>query len=282
MSDAAPGNNPEIDYSTAPITLKMSTFTVNPGQEVFYCQNFANPWNKQVDIKTYSLNMGMGSHHMFAFYASGATNGALAACPSGGLTFGAFTFSAQSAQTAVTYPPTVGATLPTGTGFQLMVHYLNTTSAPIQSSVALTMYIAKPGVVTNHAGALFLNNATMSVGPQCTGGCPSSQSYTLAQDVYILTSVSHMHKYATNFIAQTSTGITLFTTTQWAEPPPQVFSPPLHLTAGTTITWTCTDVNPTGTTLTFGESANTNVMCISSNIFYPVTNVSNPVIGTAL
>ncbi len=109
--DAAPTNNPEIDYSVAPITLTMTQFTVAPGGEVFYCQNFANPWGKQVDIKTYSLDMGVGSHHMFAFYASGATNGTLGMCPSGGLTFGAFTFSAQSPTATVTYPATVGATL---------------------------------------------------------------------------------------------------------------------------------------------------------------------------
>jgi hypothetical protein len=284
MSDAAPGSDPDTDYSVAPITLTMTPFTVQPGGEVFYCQNFANPWNKQVDIKTYSLDMGTGSHHMFAFYATGATNGAIAACPSGGLTFGPFTFSAQSAQAAITYPSTVGATIPSGTGFQLMVHYLNTTAAPITSRVNLTMYIAKVGVVTNHAGSLFLNNATISVASTCTAptGCPSSQSYTLPQDVYILSADSHMHKYATNFVATTSTGITLFSTTQWAEPPSKVYSPPLHLTAGTSITWTCTDVNPTGQTLTFGESANINVMCISSNIFYPVSNVTSPTLGTAL
>jgi hypothetical protein len=280
MSDAAPGSNPEIDYSTQPITLTMTQFTVQPGQEVFYCQNFANPWKKQVDIKTYSLNMGMGSHHMFAFYASNATNGALAACPSGGLTFGPFTFSAQSPQATITYPATVGATLPAATGFQLMVHYLNTTGAPITSSVALTMYIAKPNVVTNHAGSLFLNNALISVPASCTTGCQSTSTYTLPQAVNILSADSHMHKYATNFVATLSTGQTLFQTTQWAEPPAKVYSPPLAIPAGTTITWTCTDVNTTGTTLTFGESANTNVMCISSNIFYPVTDVTNPVLGS--
>jgi hypothetical protein len=291
MGDAAPMSNPDIDYSVAPITLTMGTFTVAPGGEVFYCQNFANPWGKQVDIKTYSLDMGVGSHHMFAFYASNATNGALATCPNGGLTFGAFTFSAQSPTATVTYPDTVGATLPSGTGFQMMVHYLNTTSATITSSVKLTMYIAKPNVVTNHAGSLFLNQATMTVpatgctcpatSSTCTvqAQCESTSSYTLTQDVYILTADSHMHKYATNFVATTSTGVTLFTTQEWQEPPPEVYSPPLHLTSGTTITWTCTDVNTTGQELTFGESAETNVMCISSNIFYPVTDVTNPVLG---
>ena len=56
----------------------------------------------------------------------------------------------------------------------------------------------------------------------------------------------------------------------------------MHLASGTTITWSCTYVNDTGSALTFGESAQTNVMCISEFIYYPVQNVANPVLGTAL
>ncbi len=52
-----------------------------------------------------------------------------------------------------------------------MVHYLNTTASAITSSVNLTMYVAKPNVVTNHAGSLFLNQATMTVAASCTNGC---------------------------------------------------------------------------------------------------------------
>jgi hypothetical protein len=285
MGDAGVTNNSEIDYSTAPVVLTMTPFTVQPGQEVYYCQTFANPWGKQVDIKTYSLDMGTGSHHMFAFYATNATNGALAACPNGGLTYAPFTFTAQTAQATQTYPATVGATIPQTTGFQLMVHYLNTGNAALQSSVKLTMWIAKAGVVQNHAGVIFLNQAQMSVGPACTsavGGCPSQATFLLSQNVNILLSASHMHKYATNFVATASTGATLYSTTLWAEPPPKVYSPPLALPSGTSITWTCTDVNNTGTTLTFGESANTNVMCISVSIFYPVADINNPAIGTQL
>jgi hypothetical protein len=276
---SAPQSDPDIDYSVAPVTLTMSTFNVPAGGEVFYCQTFANPWGKQVDIKTYALDMGTGSHHMFAFYDSGATDGALAPCPNGGLTFGAFTFSAQSPKLTVTYPESVGATLPSGTGFQMMVHYLNTTANEITSAVNLTMYVAKPAAVTQHAGTIFLNQATMSVSSNCTSGCESTASYTLPQDVNILSAASHMHKYATNFVSTTSTGITLFETTQWAEPAPKTYSPALHLASGTTITWTCTDVNMTGQELTFGESAKTNVMCISTSIFYPVSDVTNPVLG---
>jgi hypothetical protein len=65
-------------------------------------------------------------------------------------------------------------------------------------------------------------------------------------------------------------------------PPAKVFSPALALTAGTSITWTCTDVNATGQELTFGESAVTNVMCIYTSIFYPVSDVTNPVLGSLI
>jgi hypothetical protein len=276
-------NNPEIDYGSPPVTLTMTPFDVPPGQEVYYCQTFANPWGKQVDIKDYTLNMNQGSHHMFAFYQDNATDGANSACTAGGLTFAPFTFSAQTAQSEVTYPPTIGATLPATTGFLLNVHYINAGSADIQGAVALSMYVAKPGVVTNHAGVLFLNQVQMTVDPSCTtasGGCQSTSVYQLPQDVNILSATSHMHKFGTHFIANLSTGMTLYETSQWADTPWKTYCPSLRIPSGTSLAWQCTDVNDTGSTLTFGEYANSNVMCISSNIFYPVTDVTNPVLGS--
>jgi hypothetical protein len=280
-TDGAPTDDPEIDYSNTK-TVTMATFTVMPGDEVFYCQTFADPWSEQVDIKTYQPSMSAGSHHMFAFYQQGATTAASAtACPAGGLTFGAFTFTSQTPMVTQTYPATIGATIPQGYGFNMMAHYLNTTSATLNAVVSLTMYVAKPNVVTNHAGVIFLNNAGISV-PSTGMAVETTDTYMLPQDVYILTASSHMHKYATKFVATASSGQTLYSTTTWDNPTPASYSPPLLLTSGTSITWTCTDVNNTGSTLTFGESALANVMCIDVNIFYPVQNVANPVLGSAI
>jgi hypothetical protein len=284
QDDAATGDNAETDYSQTK-TLTMGTFPVPANSEVFYCQTFANPWGKQVDIKTYDLTMDTGSHHMFAFYQTSATDGAVAQCAAGGLTYGAFTFLSQTPKAVMTFPATVGATLPATTGFNLMVHYLNTGTSALTAHVSLTMDVAKAGVVTNHAGVIFDNNATMSV-PVGTTAYVSTQSNTLTQDVNILETSSHMHKFGKSFTATyTPPGgqaQTLYTTTQWDEPMPQVFATPLHLSSGTTITWSCSDVNTTSQTLTFGEYAQTNVMCISVNIFYPVADVTNPVLGTPI
>jgi hypothetical protein len=282
--DAAVGADPETDY-TQTKTVTMDSFNVPANSEVFYCQTFANPWGKSVDIKTYDLSMDTGSHHMFAFYQSNATNGAVAPCAAGGLTYGPFTFTSQAPKVAQTYPATVGATLPAATGFNMMAHYLNSGTTPLTAHVSLTMYVAKSGLVTNHVGVIFDNNATMTV-PATGKPYVSTSSLALNQDVNIITASSHMHKFGTNFIATATppggAAQTLYQTTEWDEPKPTNFTTPLHLVSGTTITWSCTDVNTTGQTLTFGEYAQTNVMCISVNIFYPVQDVNNPVLGSAI
>jgi hypothetical protein len=271
-------DNPEIDY-TLEKTITMSPFNVPAGGEVYYCQNFANPWGQQVDIKTYALDMSAGSHHMFAFYQSNATDGDVAPCPSGGLTFGAFTFTAQQPSLTETYPATVGATIPTTTGFQMMAHYLNTTAEDLTAHVTLTMDVAKSGAVTQHAGVMYLNNLGVSAPP---GISTSQDSFTLPQDVSILSSDSHMHAGGTNFVAKASSGQTLFSTTEWSEPKAETYGPPMVLQSGTTISWQCTYDNTTGSLLTFGESATKNVMCISVSIFYPVSDINNPVLGSSI
>jgi hypothetical protein len=264
------------------VTLKMQPFTVNANQEVYMCQDFANPFmGKQADIVSYELHMSTGSHHMFAFYTTGATNGSVAACAQGGLQFAPYTFTAGSPTAIETYPDGMGASIPTTTGFTINAHFINTGTSSLTGNVALTIYVAKTGEVTQHVGPIFLNQALLSVPPT---GQPSTStaSYSLTQDVNLLLGASHMHKRATHFVSTASTGQMLFETTQWSEPMPIIYSPALHLASGTTITWSCTYVNDTSSTLTFGESASTNVMCISEFIYYPVQNTANPVLGTPL
>ena len=94
-----------------------------------------------------------------------------------------------------------------------------------------------------------------------------------------------MHKYGTNFVTTVSPAGDLpngqlYQTNVWDEPMQTQFSPPAKLAKGSTVTWTCTDVNNTGQLLTFGQSAVKNVMCISQSIIYPVTDVDNPVLGS--
>ena len=60
--------------------LTTEPFVVPSGEEVYRCQNFANPFGSDVEVQRTELYMTPGSHHMFAFYREGAQNGALETC----------------------------------------------------------------------------------------------------------------------------------------------------------------------------------------------------------
>lgn len=277
-SGSSSGGNPDAGVSTQSVTLTMGPFTVPAGGEVFKCQNFANPFGgKDTDIKEYEEHMTNGSHHMFAFFAPNATDGAVMDCPNGGLEFHPYPFSAQTPDATLTYPATVGSRVPGTMGFMLNAHFINVTGKDFQATMSVTFHLALPGAVTQYAGVMFMNNVGIVI-PATNMPATATASCTVPQDMNVMASASHMHQRATDFVA-TSGSQQLYTTTSWNSPVPAEYTPPVHLTSGSSVSWTCTYVNDTGAPLTFGESALTNVMCIYSMQFYPVTDPTNPTIA---
>jgi hypothetical protein len=244
--------------------------------EVYKCQTFANPFGHDVDIKTYEEHMTTGSHHMFLFFMPSATDGQMGDCPAGGLEFHPYPFTAQVPDLKVTYPDGAGSTIPASTGFMLNAHFVNAGANDYQATLTVTLHPAAPGTVTNHVGQVFMNNYGIKISasnmPQT-----ASATCTLPQDMTVLYSGSHMHQRATAFVATDGTQ-TLYQTSSWNNPVPAVYTPPMQLTKGTKVTFSCTYVNDTGQPLTFGESARTNVMCIYDMAFYPVLDPQNPTI----
>jgi len=185
---------------------------VPPGGELYKCQDFANPFQGQaVDITRYELAMNPGSHHMLLFYTPSAVDGPVIDCPQGGLQLGPYTFGAQSQKATTKYPDGIGAAIPSGTGFTLDAHYINSGSSPIEAAVKVTLFVARPGLVTQHAGVLQFILTSISIPPTgqpvtVTGSC------SVPQDVNLLSTGSHMHQRATHFVS-TLGGTTLYQTT---------------------------------------------------------------------
>ncbi|MGH7434326.1 MAG: hypothetical protein ACRENE_01475, partial [Polyangiaceae bacterium] len=223
--DAAASGDPAAAYA---VSLTMSTFAVPPGQEVYKCQDFANPFgSKAVDIVRYDLTMSAGSHHMLLFYSQGASDGPVGDCPMGGLQLGPYTFGAQSPNVTAPYPAGIGAAIPADMGFTMNAHYVNTGSTELTTSVKVTLFVGAPGEVTQHAGVLQFVLTSISVPPtnqpvDVSGAC------SINQDMSLLWADSHMHRRATNFVA-TSGATKLFETTSWSDPPARTFTPPLAL-----------------------------------------------------
>ncbi|MCC6644291.1 MAG: hypothetical protein IT374_01810 [Polyangiaceae bacterium] len=102
------------------VTVTMDPFTVEPGEEVYRCQNFANPFDGDVDVERWESEMTPGSHHMLFFYRAGAVDGP--GTPCSGLEFHATPYSTQLPSDGVTYPEGVAARVDHADGFRVQSH----------------------------------------------------------------------------------------------------------------------------------------------------------------
>src|ERR1019366_679321 len=197
-ADGGTGDS-DVAYS---VTLVSDVFTVPAGKEVYKCQDFANPFHgQQVDVIKHASHMAKGSHHVLLFFKTGATDDAVSDCS--GLEAYPFQYVAQSPDFSMTYPPGVGATIPTSIGFRMNMHYLNTGATPIQGQDRITMSVARSGVVTMHAGTIFYQQISIQI-PATGQPYTATASCNVAQDVNLLSADSHMHKRATAFVATAS------------------------------------------------------------------------------
>lgn len=272
-SDAAGGSGAAGAPDDLAHTFTLDTFTVDPGGEVYRCQNFANPFGADVEIQKFESHMAPGSHHLLFFYKDGATDGPLETCS--GLEFTATPYGTQQPDDAIEYPAGVAALIKAKSGFRIQSHYLNTTASPITASVKVTLHQAKPGSVTAHAGELFMPNLNIMVAPHTTQVVTKTCKVPL--DMNVMFAASHMHQHGKHFTGSIA-GTEVYATNTWDAPKPALFSPEFVAKKGDAVTFSCTFQNDGDTTLTFGESALTNEMCIFTAQFYPLPDGMKPTI----
>jgi hypothetical protein len=267
-SGSGGGNTGGAGNTGNTVTIKTDVRTIAKGEEAFFCQNFTNPFGGPVDIVQSESFMTPGSHHMFVFYEEGATDGPLEDCS--GLEYKRVLHTAQTPQHKTTYPAGVGRFVEPESGLRVMAHYLNTGNEPIQAQITVVFNVAPGGTSEMQAASLFFNNLAVFVGPNTTGN--ATKTCNIPHDAKIIDVVSHMHRFGTHFKAETDTGQVVYEGTDWDEPEPKHYDPPMLVPAGSSITYTCDYTNTTGNMLTFGDSALTNEMCILSGTYYPAPN----------
>jgi hypothetical protein len=284
---AADSGIPESDFGQT-ITLTATPFVVPAGAEVYKCQKFANPFGAATDILWMHGVMSAGSHHFFllnldpvigALYTS-----TLEDCPAQGLDLHPFPFLSQQPDWTVQFPvdsdgSPMGYPVAAANSLTMSVHYLNATGSDLTANASITIKTAKPGVVKTHVGNLFLNNSTLSV-PVTPVSNPVAESltwngdYSLPATYSLFSSWSHMHRWGLDFTTTTN-GQTIYSTSNWDTPPIFFHNPVIPMTSSQSMTWTCNYYNDTGATLTFGDSAVKNVMCIYIGQYYPA-DATNP------
>ncbi|HVU04431.1 MAG TPA: hypothetical protein VHE30_21885 [Polyangiaceae bacterium] len=261
-----------VDFSAAPSgsereELTLDSFDLEPGGEVYKCQNFANPFGRDVALLQTQSVMSEGSHHLAVFRISDAGNGALEDCS--GLEFHATVHAAQTPVARMQFPDGVGAFLAGTEGLRLNAHYINLGNETIHANVQVALDWVDASTVPVTAAQIYLNDSTLDIPPgKGSGGGTLSLPAGLT-GVKLLSAQSHMHRRGVAFESSLADGTELYDADTWSEPPVKRYEPPVSLPDGAAINWHCDFVNETAQNLTFGESAGTNEMCVFTGFYYP-------------
>jgi hypothetical protein len=245
-------------------TIRMDEFTIEPGAEVFMCQDFDNPFGGvDVAVGRSESVMTPGSHHLHVYYGNASPTERTATPCKNPNEFHPMIHLATIPHQVSEYPAGTAAKLKGSTGLRFQSHYVNITDKPIRASVTLTLTKVDPASVTRWVAQMHFNRIALSIPPgsgqQVTTSCTIPANFG---PIGLLSAVSHMHKHGVHFSATTSSGLPLLETSEWDEAPPMDYPQPVMLNPGDAISWTCTYDNDTQAALTYGDSALKNEMCI--------------------
>ncbi len=249
------------------VELTLDSFDLEPGGEIYKCQNFQNPFGSDVAMLQTQSIMSKGSHHLAVFRIDDNADGALEDCS--GLEFHATIHAAQTPVAKTTFPEGVGAFLAATEGIRLNAHYFNLTSDTIHAEVKVALDYVGADQVETTAAQIYLNDSTLDVPPGAGTGGGTMKLPATVSGVQLISAQSHMHRRGVQFEATLDDGTMLYHADTWSEPPVKAYVPALSIPDGSKITWKCDYDNETSANLTFGESADTNEMCVFTGFYYP-------------
>ena len=274
-SDQPPGNG---------FTITSIDVSIAPGQEITRCFFFRTPNSALLAVNHWSSEMTPGSHHMIMFLTGNTdvgTPGTVSDNDCGG-NFGAngapvWTYAAQTPTADMALPADDGAgkplaqEIPPNTAGYFQMHYLNATDTAIMAHVKLTASALDPGIAYTQTAAYVTFNGQISIAPGQIGDVETMTCNTPANTKFWLMS-THAHKQAVHTEVRDGTNI-VFQSDDWEHPGVGLFTAPTFYTfASGKLTYACTYDN-TGDnktrTITTGNSAATDEMCMASGYYFP-------------
>ena len=249
------------------VELMLEAFDLEPGAETYKCQTFQNPFGKNVAVLQAQSRMTRGSHHLAVFRVEDNADRAIEDCS--GLEFHATIHSAQTPIGKTTYPDGVGAFLSGAEGVRLNAHYVNLTESAIHAEVRVAIDYSDPESVEFTAAQIYLNDSRLDIPPGRGSAGGSIALPEQLNDIKLISGQSHMHRRGVEFHAMFEDGTPIYASDTWSEPPMKAYAPPLPLADVAAIAWQCEYENETDGHLKFGESADTDEMCVFTGFYYP-------------
>jgi hypothetical protein len=257
------------------LTIDTPSFTLQPGEEKFYCYYTTLPTAEATGIYRMASSMPPGSHHMIVFKTRTALepDGTLAECENFGMGPGGFTdipmwlYAAQEPEEGFTMPDDVGIAIAAGQPVIVNMHYINQSDAPLTANVHVELGTFKPGFTFTPAHSYVTFNTQINVPAHATGS--AGGSCDVSPDAKFVFMSTHSHKYTTR--AQVHDGDRMVLETKdWAHATVAEWPAPDHYSFGSgKLNYRCDYNNTTDQPLRTGESAIANEMCMAVGVTFP-------------
>jgi hypothetical protein len=285
-----PGNDlaapaPEEGFQVA---TPAGAITVQPGEEQFLCFYKTLPNTTEVDVGAFVAWLSpASSHHVIvyqetqggAFGAQMQPDGTLNSCTFAGGTW-LYASNTPGELIRLDLPSGVGLPMQPGTQIMLNMHFINTTSAPLNPQVKFNLMYTKN--IQYKAAAMVSFNTKINV-PPGTESAPGTQTVsgtcTPPVGAQFFDMSTHTHKHATlaevNFVSGGTT-TNIVHTTDWEHPDTAIWQSPNFLTVkqGDTFTYSCSYSNTSSSAVTVGNTAATNEMCMAIGYYFPAGNAA--------
>lgn len=280
--DATPDAPTEPPPPANGFRIKSKEIQIQPGEEVTYCYYFRTPNTKPMAINHWKSSMTPGSHHMIMFLTQNdaGTPDTVSSQDCGLNAAGggaAWTYAAQMPDAEVALPsddgtgkPLAQEIAPNTPGF-FQMHYLNASDQVLTVSVTLDASALDDGAPYTKTAAYVTYNAQISIPAGATNDVETMTCDVPAGAKFWLMS-THAHKQAT--LTQVKDGQAMvFESDDWEHPGAAAFMTPaeFYTFESGKLTYSCTYNNPTNRTITSGDSADTDEMCMASGYYFPAT-----------
>jgi hypothetical protein len=257
--------------------IASSTITLQPGEETTKCFYFTTPNTETVAIHKWVSDMTPGSHHMIMFRSLDgmqAPDGTVDEDCSSGIPVPVY--GTQVPHEEVTFPEDDGfgkplaQDIPPASKGYFQMHYFNTSDEVLSASVVLKAYSLPAGVEYTRTDLFATYNNDIRIPPGATNHVETATCDTVFGKFWSLSSHSHKQSIQTTIKEGDSV---VFTSDDWEHPGTKEYrSAPFYTFESGKLTWECT-YNNTGDnanrTVTAGQSAQTDEMCMATGYYFP-------------
>ena len=257
-----------------------------PGEGGTWCYFFRAPDTGAMGIRKWTSSMDAPMHHLIVYATYDDEWMPLERRPAGTLVkgcvehedgYGAWLYAAHAPRERLVLPADDGGGIPLGMEIMpgqpllLQMYVSNPTEAPVTTTATLQAE-ALSGAYTRTA-TYQTTNISIAI-PPGVAAHTVTQTCAVPPGVRFWRLSTRTHRYAIESRIEDA-GLPLVVTTDWNQPEVATFAPPdFHPFSPAGLTYSCTYANPTGSPIHFGESDETDEVCIAIGHFFPATRPS--------